>query len=72
LREETEWVETVHAGGNILTGVEAARIREAVSTWESRFQAGKVDFSAEVNGLFGDGSAADKIGDALLDFHQSV
>jgi UDP-GlcNAc3NAcA epimerase len=72
LREETEWVETVHAEGNILTGVEASRIRGAVLTWESRFGAGKASFSTKANGLFGDGFAAEKIRDALLAFRQSI
>ena len=34
-REETEWLETIHAGGNILAGVEPDKICDAVSTWES-------------------------------------
>ncbi len=70
LREETEWVETINANGNILTGVESGRIREAVSIWEGRLDAGKADFSTEVDGLFGDGSAADRIRDALLAFRR--
>jgi UDP-N-acetylglucosamine 2-epimerase len=72
LREETEWVETVHAEGNILTGVEASKIREAVLTWESRLSAGNASFSTKANGLFGDGFAAEKIRDALLAFRKSV
>lgn len=70
LREETEWVETIHGGGNILAGVEPARIRAAVSTWKSRFTAGKTDFSAKVTALFGNGHAADQIRNALLAFRQ--
>jgi UDP-GlcNAc3NAcA epimerase len=66
LREETEWVETVHANANILAGVDPDKIRDAVSTWESRLSAGKPDFSATVSASFGDGHAADKIRDALL------
>jgi UDP-GlcNAc3NAcA epimerase len=72
LREETEWVETVHAEGNILTGVKASNIREAVLTWESRFGVGNASFSTKANGLFGDGFAAEKIRDALLAFRQSI
>jgi UDP-GlcNAc3NAcA epimerase len=66
LREETEWVETIRGGGNILAGVEPNKICEAVSTWESRFPTGKAGFSAEMTAAFGDGHAADKIRDALL------
>ena len=72
LREETEWVETVQAEANILTGVEASKIREAVLTWESRFAAGHPSFSTKADGLFGDGLAAEKIRDALLAFRQSI
>jgi UDP-N-acetylglucosamine 2-epimerase len=72
LREETEWVETVQGGGNILVGVNPQKIHEAIGTWESRLSTGKTDFSAEVTAAFGDGCAGDKIRDALLFFCQSV
>jgi UDP-GlcNAc3NAcA epimerase len=72
LREETEWVETIHAGGNILTGVEPNAVRAAVSTWQSRLAADKAVFASEATALFGDGQAADKIRDALLGFCHSV
>ena len=71
LREETEWVETVETGGNILAGVEDRNICEAVSTWESRIANGRATFSAESVDLFGDGSAADRIRDALLAFRDA-
>jgi UDP-GlcNAc3NAcA epimerase len=72
LREETEWLETIHAGGNILAGVEAYKICDAVSTWEARLSTARPGFSAEGAGLFGDGSAADKVRDTLLAFRKSV
>jgi UDP-GlcNAc3NAcA epimerase len=68
LREETEWVETIQAEANILTGVDPCKVRGAVSTWETRLSAGRPDFSATVRASFGDGHAADKIRDALLAF----
>jgi UDP-N-acetylglucosamine 2-epimerase len=71
LREETEWVETVHAGGNILAGVDPVRIREAVSTWERRRGAGPIDFSAAASAEFGDGHAAEKVREAVLAFCSS-
>jgi UDP-GlcNAc3NAcA epimerase len=72
LREETEWVETVQAGANILAGVDPCRVRDAIFSWETRLSAGKPDFSATVSASFGDGHAADKIRDALLAFHQTT
>jgi UDP-GlcNAc3NAcA epimerase len=72
LREETEWVETVHANGNILAGVDPNKIRAAVSTWESRLSVGRPDFPATVPAWFGDGHAAESIRDALLGFLQSA
>jgi len=52
LREETEWVETVQAGWNILAGTERRRIIRAVREFKPL---GKRPF------LFGDGKAALKI-----------
>jgi UDP-GlcNAc3NAcA epimerase len=68
LRDETEWVETIHAGGNILAGVDPNKIRDALSSWENRLSAGPPDFSGTVTGSFGDGHAAEKIRDELLSF----
>lgn len=65
LRDETEWVETVAAGANVVVGVEPDRIREAVVRVMER-NWGVEDFSAKLNGCFGDGRAAYKIRDALL------
>jgi UDP-N-acetylglucosamine 2-epimerase len=45
LREETEWVETVEAGGNVLVGTSPESIREAVSDWGQRYPSGTADFS---------------------------
>jgi UDP-N-acetylglucosamine 2-epimerase len=52
LREETEWVETVQAGWNKLTGVDGNAIREAFRTWHP---------SAERLALYGNGNAAGEI-----------
>jgi UDP-N-acetylglucosamine 2-epimerase len=51
LREETEWVETVEAGWNVLVGAEKERILEAVRD-SKRAQARPE--------LFGDGRAAER------------
>ncbi|NOT54896.1 MAG: UDP-N-acetylglucosamine 2-epimerase (non-hydrolyzing), partial [Deltaproteobacteria bacterium] len=58
LREETEWVETVEAGGNVLAGVDSARIWQAVMEWEERSQKGTNEFSDRLIASFGDGRAA--------------
>jgi UDP-GlcNAc3NAcA epimerase len=70
VREETEWVETVQAGANILAGIDPNRIRAARTEWETRFSSGKPDFAARVAASFGDGHAAVKIRDALLSSHK--
>jgi UDP-N-acetylglucosamine 2-epimerase len=51
LRNETEWVETVQAGWNVLVGAEADRIRQAVRTMVP---------PASRPPLYGDGRAADR------------
>jgi UDP-N-acetylglucosamine 2-epimerase len=66
LRDETEWVETVQCGGNIVTGVDSVAILNAVRTWQARLPTGHGDFSAGVRAAFGDGHAAERIIDAVL------
>jgi UDP-N-acetylglucosamine 2-epimerase len=56
LRDETEWVETVESGWNILTGADRDRIITAVRTFKPP--------SAHPP-LYGDGHAAEKIIKAL-------
>jgi len=68
LRDETEWVETVQWGGNILAGADPDAICAAVSTWAGRFAGERADFSAGVTAAFGDGQAADRITEALLTY----
>lgn len=58
LREETEWVETVEAGWNRLTGVDARLILEAFEGWHP---------AGERIPLYGDGHAAEQICAILLD-----
>lgn len=52
LREETEWVETVQAGWNKLTGVNEIAIRDAFESWHP---------SADRPVLYGHGNAAGEI-----------
>ncbi len=56
LREETEWVETVEAGWNILVGTSVERLIEAVHTFHPR---------GDRPAFFGDGRAGEKIVEAL-------
>lgn len=56
LREETEWVETVEAGWNVLVGTSPERIVEAVHTFHPQ---------GERPALFGDGRAGEKIVELL-------
>jgi UDP-GlcNAc3NAcA epimerase len=57
LREETEWVETVNAGWNILAGVDVKKILDSFESWFPQ---------AERKPLYGDGHAAEQICKILL------
>ena len=57
LRDETEWIETVELGWNILTGADRDRIIEAVRTFKA---------PSEHPPLYGDGNAATHCLNALL------
>lgn len=52
LREETEWVETLHGGWNLLAGAEKQRIISLIQECSS---------PEECADVFGDGSAAEQI-----------
>ena len=56
LREETEWVETVEAGWNRLTGVDPDDIRDAFENWQP---------AGERPALYGNGNAAGEICEIL-------
>jgi UDP-N-acetylglucosamine 2-epimerase len=58
LRDTTEWVETVEHGFNVLTGMDAARVREALR--DPRVPEGRPD-------LYGDGDAAGRIAALVAD-----
>lgn len=55
LRDETEWVELIDNGYNILTGISSSRIRDAV---EKITKNKKIDM---MPGIYGDGNASAKI-----------
>jgi UDP-GlcNAc3NAcA epimerase len=69
LRDETEWVETVQGGGNVVVGVDPTKVVAAVNAWKARFPQGKADFSGKVTALFGNGDAANNILETILAFN---
>jgi UDP-GlcNAc3NAcA epimerase len=66
LRQETEWVETVEAGANLIAGTDSRRILEAVAAWDAQLARAEPDFSAGIGRSFGDGRAAERIVAAVL------
>ena len=62
LRDETEWVETIHSGWNILVGAGKERIVEEVKGREGRKK------SPRKREIFGDGKASEKIVQIILSY----
>lgn len=58
LRDTTEWVETVQGGFNVLTGMDADRVQQAL---------GSLSMPAERPPYYGDGHAAQAIARAVVD-----
>jgi len=59
LREETEWIETVKEGWNILVGTDTRKILQAIQTFLP---------SSNQSMLFGDGHASEKIADLIYNY----
>jgi UDP-N-acetylglucosamine 2-epimerase len=70
LREETEWVETVQHGGNLVAGFEAGRIVAAVRQWEDTMPQ-REDLAGRASKCFGEGHAAERTLAAVLQLHAS-
>ncbi|HWN07340.1 MAG TPA: UDP-N-acetylglucosamine 2-epimerase (non-hydrolyzing) [Steroidobacteraceae bacterium] len=68
LRGETEWVETVTGGGNLIAGTDPGEIRKAVAAWDASLARAEPDFAAGVRDAFGDGAASAKIVTQVLQF----
>jgi UDP-N-acetylglucosamine 2-epimerase (non-hydrolysing) len=59
IRKNTEWVETVDTGWNILTGTDTAKIVEAIKRWQPKEQ---------TKPIFGDGNTSSIIKDLIISF----
>lgn len=68
LRDETEWVETVTVGANIIVGADPAKIMDAAQHWDERLQEEAVDFKDLIAPYFGEGASGDEILKAILLF----
>ena len=68
LRKETEWVETVRQGANVLVGMDAEAVVPAVVRLRRTSGEGRADVSSEIEPMFGDGHAAERILSAILQF----
>ncbi len=66
LRKETEWVETVEAEANILTGPNPDRIISARALWEEKISHKKIDFSHKINKYYGNGESSTQTLNAIL------
>lgn len=66
LREETEWVETLEAGANVLAGTDPERMLAAVEAWQGRGWGRAESLGSRAHELYGGGKAAGRIVEAVL------
>ena len=66
LRDTTEWLETVSAGGNIVTGIEGKAVLDAVDTWLANDGSRLASATNVEDKPFGDGRAGREIVGGLL------
>ena len=72
LRDETEWVETVSGGGNVVVGHGRGAVRDAVAAWDAALARAEPDFAPAVRQAFGDGAASAKIVAQILQFLEAA
>ena len=60
LRDNTEWVETLSSGANVLVGADSKKIIDGVN----RMLTSKINFDSNP---FGDGNASKRIADIIMD-----
>lgn len=70
MRDETEWIETVEAGGNIITGADPKKIINAVRHWERMAKQGN-SFTEKLQETFGEGNSADITVEEIIKFLES-
>jgi len=61
LRNETEWMETVRSGWNVLVGTEPKKIIREIALLERRRPSRKTRVDSILTTIFGDGKASEKI-----------
>ncbi|MEZ4774691.1 MAG: UDP-N-acetylglucosamine 2-epimerase (non-hydrolyzing) [Bacteroidia bacterium] len=66
LRTETEWLETVEGGGNIITGPDPENIVKGVDFWWEKTMEEKPSFESNARRYFGDGNSSEIILSAIL------
>lgn len=64
MREETEWVELVDAGANIITGADTKRIKEAIEIFSGKIIA--------TSSIYGDGQTAKAIAGVIEDYFRKA
>jgi len=71
LREQTEWPETIVAGGNVLTGTDPTKIHNAVQRVLGAEHGLHPDEDSREQDVFGNGNASEVIVQKLAEFHES-
>jgi UDP-N-acetylglucosamine 2-epimerase len=65
LRDETEWLETLHEGANSIAGSDGRQLAQRLSDLRARPRTSFGGFASENEGPFGNGRAAERIVEAV-------